>query len=249
MLKDRVAHARSGDAHQRADGGEGVAAVVPCAGHQGGRVELAGEEHRIAVHALLGDDGHDGGDQREKPGDNSAAGVTADNALQRVQADPGAGGGQNDGQDDGGHALHALVAVGVVLVGGAAGQAHAHNDDDAAEHVGSRVHGVADHGGGFADDAGKQLEDHEDRVADDAEVGDADGGSLKIAGTRYFRFEPLFHGSYLRIIVTCHVSPGIKNTPAKTALLRTVPWVFKSTVTCVTRLRKIVPGLISLYCS
>ena len=51
-----------GDAHQGADGGQGIGAVMPGVRHEGGGVNFVRCPAGVPEHPLLGRDGHDGGD-------------------------------------------------------------------------------------------------------------------------------------------------------------------------------------------
>ena len=107
-------------------------------------------------------------DQGQHAGGLGLAGLGE--AADRVQADEQRRDRQHGREDQSGHALEALVPVGVLAVGVPGGDAQAEHHDQTAEHVGGRVHRVADHGGRVGQQARQKLEGAEQDVQPDADV-------------------------------------------------------------------------------
>ena len=110
----------------------------------------------IPVHDLLHRDGHQRRDERGKTRHGLSPAAGADH-VHRPPADQNAGHRKQDSENDRRHALKALMSVGVFPIRCAAGELHADDDDEAAEHIRGRVHCVADHGPGVGQNADKKL--------------------------------------------------------------------------------------------
>ena len=177
-LHHRIAEASPGYADEGADGGEGVAPVVPGVRHQGGRVVAFGIEACVPVHGLLRGDGQHRGEEREKPRRRLRSAPRAD-GLDRPVPDEDAGRGEDHRENDRRDALKAFMPVGVLPVGGLDGELHADDDDKARKHIRGGVDRVRDHGPRVGQDAREQLEKRQGRVPRHAHERDARSAALK----------------------------------------------------------------------
>lgn len=173
------------DAEEGETGGDGVAAVVPGVGFDGGAADLLVLAEDVARHAFLDED--DDGEDPEGVAFREEVGV-ADFA----QGSPGDGGGGADhasGDEGGGEGFGFAVAVGVVAVSGAEGVGEAAEDDEGADNVSERFDGVGDEGEGVAEDAGDGLGNGEGDVDGCPGEGgaDAEGEAAGLGGTQRVR--------------------------------------------------------------
>ncbi len=158
-------HYGAADAQSRADGREGVAAVVPSVGYDGLRIDLAADADGEAVANLLGDDGcdrHPEGYHRRRGRFVAAHG--AHDAHYAVAQDDDAHREQREADQRRGHRFVLAVTVIVLLVLRAVGELHEEQDGDVGDEVRQRVHRVGHHRGAVPRNAGYELQGDEQGV-------------------------------------------------------------------------------------
>ena len=168
-VEDREAQLCAGDTDQCADGRQCVGTMVPCIGHQCAGVNFIGGNFGKPVHPFFGDNRNDRCNQCECARCFQCLLLGLHNLLQSAPSNAKSGSKQNHCQDNGSDTFHALMTVGVFLVGLFAGDGDTDHDDEGAEHIRGGVDGVRNHRARVGEDARQQFKDGEHQVDDDAE--------------------------------------------------------------------------------
>ena len=134
-----------------------------CAG-----ADFFGIEPGIPEHAFLYDDGDDRCNQCKNAGRDRRLIGAVENGQQGLFPDRQAGDEQDPRQDQGGHILHPLMAVGMVRIRGLFRHPDADNDNQAPDHIRGRVHGVADHRSGMPHHSRDEFKPCQQQVYDNA---------------------------------------------------------------------------------
>ena len=176
-VEDRPAVAEedgAADAHEGAEGGEGVAAVMPGVGLDGGRVEGTATAHGVLVDKLFQHHGDHGGPERQHAGGGEdATPAPEDEGFDALVADAHGHQGQGEADEGGGKGLVLAVAVAVAAVFGLAADADEEEHHGVGEEVREGMDGVGGHGGAVAEEAGDELEDGQEDVDGAADQGDS----------------------------------------------------------------------------
>lgn len=160
-----------GDADGGAEGGDGIAAMMPGIGTHGGTIDGFGFLGNEAVEGFLDDDYED--QYREGEGFRSVA-FTGKKFVGGIEGDAGSGEQQHGGDNGRGDGFGFTVTVGMVFIGRFLGNHHCAPDNDGAENIGEGFDGIGDQRVGMADDSGKQFPGSEQGIENHAEPGCAE---------------------------------------------------------------------------
>ena len=159
---------------------------MPGIRHQGAGINLLRGFPGIPVHGFLHPDGHNGSNQGKDAGNLQFFRLR--DFLYALPADDQAGGQQDAGQEDGSHAFHPLVAVGMLSVRFLSGKAHADHDNKSAEYVRKGMHGVGNHGAGTGRQARQQFHGGKGDIGINGYPRNTEGNSGALLHERYPSF-------------------------------------------------------------
>ena len=170
---------------------------MPRFGFQRRGVDAPRPQPRVPEHRLLD------GDRQRRREERDAARLrhvpvrAAPDLLHSAPADQQADRRQDAAENQPRHAFEPLVPIGMRTVRRPRRDLDARDDDDAAEDVGRRVDGVADHGVGMPDRAGCELECRQQQIACAANDGDARGDRFELSFFRRAGTFFLIHDNFL----------------------------------------------------
>ena len=153
--------------------------AVRAGGDQGAGIDLLALLFDVGAQDQLGDDGH-GDDHQRNHGVFRLFGM--DDLLDGLHRGGDAGVQHDAGDDHGAQVLDASVAEGVLLIGQPARQLGADDGDDGGQGVGQVVDRVQDHGDRVGDDADARLEGRQEYVGQDADDAGADDDAVTALG-------------------------------------------------------------------
>ena len=141
--------------------------MVPGVGHEGGGIEHQRIIARIPIHALLRGNRQHRRRKGDFPGHGKRAVIAAENQLNPVPADAAADQEQDGTEHQRSSAFHALVAVGMLVVGSLAGKPDAQPGNHGCADVRKRMHGIRNHCARMPKNPGEQLRRREEHIAQD----------------------------------------------------------------------------------
>ena len=173
----------------------GVAAVVPCVGNDGRRVDAPSLCPGVAEEPLLGDYRDQGHPERYHSGTLKRASVdNIDDAAEAVGEKPYGDNGQRSSYEKRGHCFVFSVAVLIGLVGFSARDAYHDDYYYVGDEIAERMDSVGDHGARAAYDSGGYFQSGEHGVHAKSHPRDVacgpDNLGVSVAGGR-----PVCHGS------------------------------------------------------
>ena len=155
----------SADTQGCADGGKGVAPVVPGIGQHGGRIQAAGSRCRITIEDFFHQNGQQGCPEGQAPGHGKGLAVQGGEDFHQTGGDdPHGGTHQGDADEKGGQGLvfpMTVIVRGILRLGADAHENHYH---DIGQEIGEGMHRIGNHGAASAQDAGGEFKGHQQQV-------------------------------------------------------------------------------------
>ena len=164
----------AGDADERPQRRQGVAAVVPGIGHDARAVDRTAFTDGVAVENLLDDDRHPSRHEghQPRPGQQSAVDHDAD-VADAAGENPGPHDPQREAYDDRGEGFVLPVAVIVAVVPGLGGNPREGDHHHIRRQVGERMDGIGHHRSAPPDDSGGKFQHRQHQVDHEPHKGHA----------------------------------------------------------------------------
>ena len=198
-IQHREAQSGAANADEGAHGRKCIASVMPGVCPERTGIVMVGIGLGVPEHCLLADNGQHRRQQRRNTGYGQIFIISRKNAFRSVQTNEQAGDQQDHRQYDGRHTLKPLVSVGMMIVGCFGRHLYANDDNDAAEHIRSRMYRIADHGPGVGQNARQQFDEGQNHIPHNADQRHFCGYLFKIIRSPDM-FISFSHNSYLRFV-------------------------------------------------